>query len=533
MKVDAASEIFRGVNLQWKPHVFSPAMIGAATSDSALWAQQTGDQFGAFPIAAQVQSEAWAAMQRISLYRQSVGSVGVPEAVVQSGELAASMLNMVISPPEDIEALMLELADVSIGVITNVLSVYPIVGAIAGVIGSVVKAVIFVRTMDQGGVQQFFQPLTDYNVGAEEVVMSSTLPLLGTSDWTSLFLPRVGGGVHIEGREGVCPSWVMMSDERVGATGFVPGGRGIMGPIQAMFRHMVNPKQGDWCNNKEIHYRDVGDFYPSAAQLLIGVSGQVQKPGTALWSIRPDVIMQEWQDHFDEVIKQATKWWEGTDLSGSSLESASTDNRHRVIQALLAPYFGTKLDGQEWTRGLFSSTWRPGRERDMENLVDKMVRPWCEAVARRQRYFLGTTAVAYGDSAGGGFKDPELRAEMDDMRRLLLDSPARRDVVLEDVVDRDYREELFRRTIGNTLATPTHPRRDGAAPARLEGVDMGPEDPPVPPTGGTPLELVPPRPERMALKKKGKGATVAKVALGVGAAAAAGYIFTRRRSSRG
>ena len=229
-------------------------------------------------------------------------------------------------------------------------------------------------------------------------------------------------------------------------------------------------------------HRDVGDFYPGPAQLLTAVSDQVQAPSAALWSVRPNVILNEWREHFRRVMSAASDWWKGGERLPEGLRGLSTDRRRAVIQALVAPYFVYESESGELLRGVFTSNWEPGREVPMRSIVDALVGPWCGAVAQRQSHYLGTTVVAYADPGSPAFEGTYLRNRLADMRRLLLESPARKSVILDDVIDPEYRKALFDSTVGSTFAS----KPVDQSPISIDRSSDTPDEP-VPPSGGVPF----------------------------------------------
>lgn len=479
MRFDANAEFFRNLNTQWKPTIFSPTMLTQASSDAALWASSTSE-FIDFNLGALNQAKAWGNTQRIAFWHQATGELGLPSEM--GATLIDAMAPMVLQPPDSVEELAVDLARTTIGVMTNALAAVPVVGPIASMIGAVVNIIIDLRTRPPEEIQQFFAPITNYNPEAEELVMNNTLPVLGSKDWTPLFLPRVGNDLRVERRDaGQCPAWVMFSDERTQHAGFIPGSQQIAGPIQA---HVVSKSQGRhgrFCSDFVSH-RDVGDFYPGPAQLLTAVSEQVQAPSAALWSVRPDVILDEWREHFRRVMLTAADWWAGGERLPEGLRGLSADRRRAVIQALVAPYFVYESDSGQLLRGVFTANWEPGREVSMRSIVDALVGPWCGAIAQRQDHYLGTTIVAYADPSSPAFENNHLRNRMEHMRRLLLESPARKSVIQDDVIDPGYRKAIFDSTVGSTFASEPVDQ----SPISIDRSSDTPAEP-VPPSGGVPF----------------------------------------------
>lgn len=73
------------------------------------------------------------------------------------------------------------------------------------------------------------------------------------------------------------------------------------------------------------------------------------------------------------------------------------------------------------------------------------------------------------------------------MRKLLLDSPARFDVDLRDVVDRSYAQELFAVTAGGQMKAPPTSGGQAVTPVDME-LDPSSLEPPTGPSGGVPFE---------------------------------------------
>lgn len=499
MRYDAKT--FTGVDPSaWKPSVFSPSMLEEIHSDAALWASKDSiyDTVG---VAAYNEATAWASTQRVATFLQGTGAQGLPQAMYQ--DVVASMAPLVLQTPRSAEELQKALEQAMVGIVANGLSAIPIVGGIAAGIWNLGYWLVNLKRRPAPEIAEFFRPMTQYSVDAAEIAMKGAFPVFTQSDWTSFFLPRLGDELRIEGRDGgLCPAWALVSDERLSNSGFVPGAEFVAGPIQAFAVpqptgakpcHTSDPKLGEcevpeygctWSTRggNEVDWRDIGSFYPELARMLFAVSGTVQQPGTPLWSVDTDAILKAWEEHLSEVLNWADDTWDARLLPSTGLNGVTANQRQSVIQALVRPYFVADLGQGKYMRG-FGAVWTPG-SKNGSTIVDHFVRPWCEAVKRRQHYYLGTTYVAYADSAGGAFADPQLRQRLEEMRRLLLQSPYRRQVILADVLDADYRQALFDSTVGQTL-TSVPPTGDGPSPIHPDS--EGPPPPADEPKGGAPF----------------------------------------------
>src|SRR5690606_11227724 len=308
-----------------------------------------------------------------------------------------------------------------------------IVGAIARAIGQMGLMLWDISRKPQEEAREYLPPPQVYNRDAEEYVMNTQLlPALSTSDWTRLFLPRVGNNLEIVEIES---GWVMRSQDGQGL-GFIPGTQQINSATQA-FWHKKSSRAG----GSLASHQDIGDFYPGPAQLMTALDQQVQRPGPELWSVVPSEIRSAWRDHMDAVRSFAYEAYFGRGIKGTGIDKLNEEHRRLIVQQLVAPLHVTMLDGELYRGILAANSWTPKNPPD--NIVEAFVDPWCDRLERRQERYLETIAVAYADPKSAAFaRNPKLRDMLHQMRALLLEHPARHQVDQRDVIDPEYRAAL-------------------------------------------------------------------------------------------
>lgn len=252
---------------------------------------------------------------------------------------------------------------------------------------------------------------------------------------------------------------------------------------------------------------------------MTAIDQQVQRPGPALWSVVPSEIRDAWRDYRDATMSFAAELYFGRGLGGTGLDRLNEEQRRLVVQQLVAPLHVSMLDGEPRRGILAANSWTPKGPPD--DIVEAFVEPWCERMERRQEQYLGTISVAYADPTSAAFKrSPKLRDRLDEMRALLLESPARHDIDLRDVVDRSYARDLFASTSGGQLKLPPSSGKRPVTPMHLVPLSI---DPAIGPSGGAPFRgyLTP-------MREEGTGGS----GLVVGIAAAALFFGIRRLNRR-
>ena len=476
MRLHANDEIWAGVSDTWTSRVISPALVDAARGDRSLWSDM-GPKISGFDSNALVGARAWAAAERVAMFHFGTGSLGIPADLV--AQVGRSLGPLAMQPPESVDALVDALTTTAIGITVEALAAIPVVGPIAKAIGSMALMLRDLSRRPQNEAREYLPPPQRYDRDAEELVMNTQLlPALSTSDWTRLFMPRLGNNRRVQEIES---GWLFDSTGAGVGLGYIPGTQQISSATQA-FWHRKSSRAG---GSQAIH-QDIGDFIPGPAQLMTAIDQQVQQPGPALWSVVPSEIRDAWREHRDATMSFAYELYFGRGLGGTGLDRLNDEQRCLVVQQLVAPLHVSMLDGEPRRGILGANSWTPKRPPD--DIVEAFVEPWCERLERRQEQMLGTVAVAYADPESAAFKrNPRLGDELVRMRALLLESPARFDVDLRDVVDRSYAQELFAASSGGQFKAPPSSSSQAMTPVQVE-LDPSAIEPPAGPSGGAPFE---------------------------------------------
>lgn len=473
MLLEADDEIWTGAEDHWVSRVISPALLDAARGDRSLWADM-GPRIAGFDSNALVGARAWAAAERVAMLHQGTGALGLPADTVTS--VAKALGPLVLQPPADVDVLIQALGTTAIAIAVEAIAAIPVVGPIARAIGSMALMLRGLASKPQQQAKEYLPPPQAYSRSAEEYVMNTQLlPALTTSDWTGLFLPRVGDDPELVELDS---GWMLGSTDGGAGLGFIPGTQQINGPTQAFWY-----KKSSRAGGSQAIHQDIGDFYPGPAQLMTAIGQQVQRPGPELWSVAPARVRRAWRDHVDAILSFAYELYFGRGTKGTGLDKLNEEQRRLVVQQLVAPLHVSMLDGEPRRGILAANAWTPKRPPD--DIVEAFVDPWCDRLERRQGFYLETIAVAYADPSSAAFEhSPKLRDKLEHMRARLLEHPARHQVDLRDVIDPAYRAKLFDATVGDQLKAPTGTAK---VPPRLQEDEPEPE-PPEPPQGGAPFE---------------------------------------------
>ena len=479
MRLSTNDEIWANVSDSWTSRVISPALLDAARGDRSLWSDM-GPKISGFDSNALVGARAWAAAERVAMFHMGSGSLGIPANLVS--QVSRSLGPLALQPPESVDALVEALANTAIGITVEALASIPVVGPIARAIGSMALMLRELARRPHDEIKDYLPPPQSYQRDAEELVMNTQLlPALSTSDWSRLFMPRIGNNPRVREIES---GWLFDSFGSGAGLGYIPGTQQISSATQA-FWHRKSSRAG---GSQAVH-QDVGDFYPGPAQLMTAIDQQVQRPGPALWFVVPSDIRDAWREHRDATMSFAAELHFGRGLGGTGLDRLNEEQRRLVVQQPVAPLHLSMLDGKPRRGILAANSWTPKRPPD--DIVEAFVEPWCERMEKRQEQSLGTIAVAYADPGSAAFqRNPRLRDKLQQMRALLLESPARHDVDLRDVVDRSYARDLFAATTGGQFKAPSTSSDQGSQPTVPIQMELVPSaiDPPSGPTGGAPFE---------------------------------------------
>lgn len=522
MLIPATDKMWSSIDDTWSSQLMTPALIEAAAVDPSLWREQA-DRIAKFPANAMIAAKNWASSQKLA-FANRAPTLGLPASSVAS--IAASLGPLIFSPPANLQGLADVLIPSAIGVATDALAAIPIVGPIARAIGSFALFLAELAKRKPDEARDYLPPPREASRDEEDTVMNTQALLpLTTRDWTGLFLPRLGTTPAIEQNE---KGWVLTSSSWNGnGLGFMPGSQAIHSGVQVYLN-----KKSKRAGGSVAIAQDTGDFYPGVAQLMTSIDQQVQQPGAPLWAVNIRAIRDAWHEHHAAYMAFAIDLWSGKGIKGTGLDKLTEEQRHLVVQQLVAPMFVGRLPDGRIARGVLgANTWTP--KAAPQNVLEAFIDPWCDRVSARQRFFTKTIVVAYADPQSVALREWSLRKMFDRNRALLLQSPYRHAVNLTDVIDSDFRAELFASTVGGSLNGQAGSSSDDLAPPRkpkhlehlaaiqLDGSTGAPE-PPLEPQGGAPFEI-----EDTTLQPR--GGTGVAVGLGLAALGFVGWRSLRRR----
>lgn len=152
----------------------------------------------------------------------------------------------------------------------------------------------------------------------------------------------------------------------------------------------------------------------------------------AVFNVDTRGIVQEWVDYVAGAL-EITDRYIGSTAKSTRIEQAELDRTTAfAAQTLL---YDWDITSHAATEGAFTPS---GRRADM------LVAATIEALRNRQEKALRTRAIAYCSERQTAFDDPQLAAILRENRKLLLKHPDVQNVELEDVIDADYRSEVYR-----------------------------------------------------------------------------------------
>ena len=487
MKVPASVFANLGPSPQWEPILLKKDVLDAARNGSRdLWPDASSAIAG-FDVGAVRGAEEWGSAQQIAMLKIGTGSLGIPQALV--GTVGQAIGPLVLGGVPSARDLGKLLGSTAVGVATNALSAYPMVGVIARAIGGLVNFLLALSKMPPKA-RPDYVPQREYSEIVDgHIVNAEVLTAVADADWTALFLPRIGTNIYYQDIEN---GFAVVADDMGAGVGLIPGSQQISAQIEVSSIYPAGKK------SRQFVHRDVGDFYPGAAKLCTALASQVQSPTACLYTVDTDRILSAWTDLFEAVIDHAESLWKG--IKKGNLASAGEADRHAVVRQMVAPYFVTMLpvkggNGKEPVRGALATTWSPGNT-SLDSILEVFVKPWVDKVRQRQEYYLGTTVVATVAPDAAAFKaDAALNAKRVEMQKLLLDSPALDEVNPHDIIDPDFRQTVHDQTIGSTFAAempkPKVAKPWGSVQVRPEGYiepkDAPPSDPPQGPPGLEPV----------------------------------------------
>jgi hypothetical protein len=456
----------------WESRLMPDEVIKAAHEDPALWAAQA-DRIANIDVNLRNGAIAWQEGAQILL--ANIGPVsGFPSSSVPT--IVQNVGEIVLDTGMDPKLLAIRMAQVGVGVAMAATVAIPIVGAVVNAIGAVAQFFLGMASRTPTEAQVIFPPMEQYSEETDTfVVNEQVLPASATLDWTRLLMPRYAGEWKAYGREGkgITARGVVGG----GGVGFMPGTQRITGMIQVFWLRRGHAAEV----SPEINtsHNDVGSFYPGAAQLLTALHEQCAKVQTQLYNIDTTQIVSAWEDYVGAAFELAAGIYERKTwaVAGTPLADQTLAQNRVFAQDIVAPL----LRGPGGRIDLLTTNWTPAQGVP-KNTVLSIIKPWCARVRQRQWNNLSRiVGAAYTDPSQGAFRNRQMLDKLHMMRQVLLQHPARHDAKLVDVIDQNYRAQLFDVTVGDTLSAAPPPDKRGPNPKIDPDV---PPDPPPPGVGG-------------------------------------------------
>ena len=483
------------VGAQWQSRFMSKSAVQKIRTDPSF--ARDAFENGTSDLVSQ-----WQSSQQLGLSRYAVAS-GIPSGDI-SGVLqlapeiftiAGAVASSCSRPDLGCESAIAKgIAKVGIGAAVTIISATGVGGAIASAIVGIVSALSTLALSEPERIRRELPEPEDYDDALdEEWVNGQILPRLTTFDWTSIYLPRFSGPWRIqirkEGKYVIRPSQSL--GPNVGA-GMMPGTQRMDAGVQ-LFRTDNNKCDTRVCFGSQ----NIGSFYPGSAQMCTQLTEIVAFPQSQLYNIDTVRIRQAWREYFEGALDIANRIYDGdkaTLIGAGWLGMASSKVRQDFARRFLAQYYvggGMRFDAPGMTA--LNKKWDDNIRLAFEDIIE----PWCRKVEQRQRHYLGTiVGAAYTAPNQAAFADNQsLSKKLEQMRFELLQHPARRNVVREDIlrsndfvtVDPSFSQALFDSTVGQTFGSEA-PRLSSSEPFTE---DPTPNADPGPPQGGAPF--APPR----------------------------------------
>jgi len=462
---------------RWESTFLDAATIDAAYNDPSL-AVSIGQS------AVRRQAEQWQMSQKFALPNfETVTGIATSEL---SSVLTLAPELFRVTQATTTGQLGRGLAKVGIGAAMTLISASPIGGPVAVAIGAV--SALF-QALTRGDVsrearREILPPPSVYSKDVDQFWGNEKVlaPAQGL-DWTSVFMPRFRGRWTVEKREKGKLSFG--AEAPANGAGMIPNSQQMTGYIQMT---KTDPRYVG-----RFYASDVGDFFPGSSQAAFAIGQVCNRPQTQLYGLDIDKIEQAWVDYYEQALDLAARIFRGSSstLSNAGLSSLSTDEREN-----LARQFVSRLTTGVGNRIGFPgpwSVWNPSGwaigqtlkgKRDPGLISTTIVKPWAERMRKRQAHFLGTiTGAAYTSPDQPAFANQALRSRLELMRAELLQRSALRSVDTAAVIDSEFRQQVFAKTVGATFGVEA-PKLQGTEPFTP---DTPPDADPGPPQGGVPF----------------------------------------------
>lgn len=325
-------------------------------------------------------------------------------------------------------------------------------------------------------------PLVTYSKSRDEEEAALAKVVLQSADWTRLFMPPGSGGWVSANLEG---GWGYESDViEASQLGCWPGGWGGSRRLQVQSFKIgpqcgggfgVSAKKLEKCLDDYFRYTLVpSGKVASHVMDTFGALPSLDAFGRATWAAlsgRRSAAMfavdtrklSAWGDYYDGLRDRAAY-----DVSSGLLVAETSKQWLGGRSALWRTYaHGYRFDA-------VASDVK--HVKGMGVPIESVIAAYASDLRKRQERSLDTLLCAYASEGQGAFRSSKLNAKLHANRVALLKSPARRDVVLGDIVDPSYRAAMATAQLqaSNTMLAPGF---DRGGDWSLDGVPGAPRPP--------------------------------------------------------
>ena len=423
----------QGINVAIQPSpLLSADLIKAAQNgDPALWAGEVSKQGGSWSNIAQGQAEYWGE-SRASLVARAGVTFGVPSNLLVQGapiDFLDDVLDFAMTAPSA-KDFGFKFAQMGISVVTQILSPIPIVGWIAQAVGGIANLILGLNQRDPIERMEEFPEFQDYSDEIDAGVAGTIRTQMNEPDWNPLFLPRYGNSFESQRRGEGGKMLMFIGKERGPGLGYVPGTQRIIGAVQ------VGPVGN--AGMTQIKAQNLGNWYPTAAQLMTALWGQINSPGPYMYFVHANKVRDTWDDYVSAAIEYVNDHLTPRDYSDDPGAYYAETIEVAELKAAIRPFFKQTFNAEMYSRQ--DMDYRGKRK---QTIFGAYIRPAMKKLRQRQEFYLGKLTVAYIDLNGAAFQDRALKEKAIENRILLLEHPSRFQVRLDDVIDDEYRAALI------------------------------------------------------------------------------------------
>lgn len=418
------------------------------------------------------------------LMRSSMARVGAQVGVPSVFEPPFDQLVSAIIDPDPAEILEMSagIAVTALDAAFEAMGAVPVVGFIGQGIGLAVKLALRRRQKDQPP-----PPFVRYEPATNETWTALLMEQVGPAqasapDWTPIFRPPAVGpwtsrevqgwqrqwyvdGLNV-GDPASFDGWGLLPGHARGSlsiysTGLTPeetdyraGGGHLPAGAEVIAPHLTWPERYELIGDRTW---DTTQVLPSYLHAGMSAWQAMTAKSAAIFNVDVRGVGAEWRSYVEGGLEEFERWMATHDREDKSGEFWAGWAAKRGLYAL--PSFEEKMSSPGKPSASFWYDY-PSRLR-----YDNIARARLSHLRRRQEKALDTLLVAYCSTKQAAFRDPKLRELLELRRGQLLEHAAVRDVVLDDVIDEDFRSSVataqFSAPGGKLAATPGAKKKPG------------------------------------------------------------------------